>query len=236
MKYSFLLILLFSFEISIANPILKHTQISDTTSPLVSNRNLIKFTPLKIADFSNPAIQIDYELITSPAFSTQLSASYLMPSTLYNNYKDIKGFKIGIEERYYLKKQNPTGIYIAFSTDYLKSKYSAVENFLPKEYYEREEKKYDDIEPKYSDTVTVNKHFLSIAIKGGWQFPVKNNLYFDIYAGLGVRFKEIIFSDKAHPEDVFTNKNFEDVFSFTREEGKRVLPIIPLNISLCYRF
>ena len=198
--------------------------------------NLIKFTPLKMISFFNPSAELSYERINNKRFTTQASASVLLPYSMaefmsIGRSEKYQGFRFGLEQRYFLRKQAPNGAYLAVETEYLRNKYRTIENFAPK----TEPKITEEHSYSYPDSIRVHKQFWGFHFKLGKQF-IKRQFYIDIYAGAGLRVKKMAFFDRINPSDLMINKNHHDITSNFRKEGTVYAPSIPLNFRIGYRF
>jgi hypothetical protein len=110
-------------------------------------------------------------------------ASYLLPSRISDSGNDfkpnIKGYRIAIEEKYYLKKQAPVGSYVSLELNYMKNKYTDILTFGSSRYLFFSP--FDSSNIK--DTLGIKKQTVSVNFKFGHQL-VLNKLSIDLYAGL----------------------------------------------------
>lgn len=204
-------------------------------------KNLLKFTPLKLGGLHNPSLEFAYERVISSAFGTQASASMLLPYSTLNLFAggpsfSNSGFRASAEQRYYIKKQAPIGIYVAFETDHLKNRYQAIEHFTPPA--ERDGNNSGQTlsyDYGYADTITVHKRFWGFHFKFGRQF-IKRGFYVDMFTGAGLRIKKVVFYNRINPADVMTNKNHHDAWSYFRQDGTVYAPAFPVNFRIGYRF
>lgn len=65
------------------------------------HKNQIKFSPVKMIDPINTGIEISYERRTGN-FSTQIATAYLTDIFRVGDFRQLKGFRIGIEKKYFL--------------------------------------------------------------------------------------------------------------------------------------
>ena len=190
-------------------------------------RNIIKFTPLKLVDLSNPSLEFSYERRTSQNFSTQFMASYLLPTQTMNTGEfkrtNVRGYRFAVEERFYFKKSAPFGPYIGLELDYLNSNYVDNRNF-------RFVNSFD------SAPVPVNKQTVSINFKTGYQL-IFDQLALDFYAGLGLRYKNIQPQGNINLDGIGEANNgfFGDLFAYSRP-GERLVLSIPLNFRIGWTF
>jgi len=203
--------------------------------PIVNYSNIFKVTHLKLVSIVSPSFELSYERSTGRSFSTQLMASYLLPMSILdieNNFKpDIKGFRVSIEEKFYLKKSAPKGPYLSFEFDYLNNKYKDIWNFGVKDIYP--DTLYTNT--NYPDTFGIKKQAYSFNLKFGYQWFV-NRLSFDFYAGLGLRYKNVTHFDRINPNDDMELPRHPNIYYFSNLEGKYWTVSIPLNLRLGWTF
>jgi hypothetical protein len=206
-----------------------------TYNPLDKHLNILKITPLKIVGLDFPSIEISYERRTNRNFSTQLMASYLLPNGLsdigYEFKPNIKGFRLSIEEKYYLEKSAPFGPYVSFEFNYLNNQYRDVWNFGIKNIYS--DTSYNNT--NYPDTFGIKKQTYSFNFKLGYQIIVKR-LSFDFYAGLGLRYKDVRHFDRINPNDKMEMPRHPNFYYITNLEGKYWTISIPLNVRIGWTF
>ncbi len=190
-------------------------------------QNIFKTTPLKIVGITNPAIELSYERKTGRSYSTQLMASYLLPMSLLDISSkfnpDIKGYKVGIEEKFYIKKSAPIGTYISAEVSYLNNKYYHNSLFTVQG--------SPDGFKDYDDLFEVRKQNLSFNFKVGHQI-IKKRLSLDFFAGLGLRYKNVKHFGRANPEDELATTRHFNFFEITNREGKYWAISMPLNIKI----
>lgn len=194
-------------------------------------KNIVKFTPLKIFAFENASLEFSYERVTSDYLSTQIMLSWLLPERIMIeniDYKrNIRGYRIAIEERIYFTGTGPKGHYIAFELDHFYKKFNEQGDF----YREIEEDGYyyDDL---YTTLYGVEKRIFNISAKYGYQF-LTEHFSFDLYGGLGVRFREVRHFNKPGGERYYENPL---AWNLKNTEGKGMTIHIPLNFRIGYRF
>jgi len=192
--------------------------------------NILKITPLKTVLLDNSGIEISYEKRMTNCFSTQITADYMFPLSVWdinNDFKpQIKGFQLAIEEKYYLRKSAPLGPYVGFEFNYLQNKY-------------RLESSYGDHSTPdsnwYTDTIRISKKTYSFNFKIGYQYIIKR-FSIDLYAGLGARYKDVVHYNRIKPEDDPELPESPDFFFNANKEGKYWVISIPLNVRLGLTF
>lgn len=193
--------------------------------------NVLKITPLKTIDLVNAAIELSYERKTGANFSTQIMAAYLLPrSGMYFNEDlnpEIKGYRLAIEERYFFKKTAPKGAYVALEGNYLNAKYNEIESFGETGFY------YDST--AYSDSIRIAKQTVSVNFKIGYQFIYKR-VSFDIYAGIGLRYKDVRHLDRINPDDKMLTTRHRNIYYYHNIDGQFLTISMPINLRVGWAF
>src|SRR5690606_35902008 len=80
--------------------------------PTMPYNNIVKLTPFRLVGLLNPGIELSYERAFHRT-STQITGTYLLSRNLYERnlpiHPQIKGFQVGIEERFYWAEFGPRG-------------------------------------------------------------------------------------------------------------------------------
>lgn len=204
-------------------------------SAMSKYNNIIKFTPLKLTGLVNPALEISYERKTGDYFSTQIMGSYLLPESVLdpvNGFNpNIKGYRLAVEERFYLNKSAPFGPYVGLELNYMKNRYKDIWNFGVKDIFS--DTAYNNT--NYPDTFGIRKQTFSINLKFGYQLFVKR-FSFDFYAGLGLRYKDVRYFDRKNPDDEMEMPRHPNIFYISNLPGKYWTISIPLNFRIGWTF
>lgn len=195
----------------------------------------LKFTPLSIVGIPFPAVELSYEQLSTNRFASQITASYLLPSGARDRGSSInanyKGFSLGFEERWYYQKRKAFGSYVAAELHYLKALYTEVGHF------EMANAQIDSIyiRTSYADTVSANRQTFTLNLKWGIQF---NNgpVVVDIYAGIGLRYRDVRFYNQINPDDVLVKPRHPNLFYQLTRKGQYWTVNIPINVRLGYAF
>jgi len=192
----------------------------------LKNKYIVKFSPLKAMDISNPGIEFTVEHQTSDNFSTQVMASWLFTRNMWNFhnsfYQNIQGSRFAIEEKYYFKHSAPMGPYLSAEANYL--------NKMDLSYNHHE---YNDSNPNassYIDTIAMHKQTLSLNLKIGYQYYFMKRLAVDFYIGLGVRYKDVNYYAGSNP-----NK-WAFLFDWNDPAGKFWLVNMPMGFRIGWAF
>lgn len=197
--------------------------------------NNLKFTPLKIFGLINPSIEICYERMTGYIFSTQIMASYLLPSSiihLNNDFKqDIKGIRVSLEEKLFLNNSESLRQYIGFEFDLLSNQYKDIWSFGMKQPNKDTTKNFTN----YLDTFRIIKKTYSLNLKLGCQIIVKR-ITFDFFAGLGLKYKDVSHFDRLNYLDEMELPRHPNIYYISNSEGKYWTLSIPLNVRIGWVF
>ena len=181
-------IIIFSFSISATG------QIRDTVF-----KNQIKLSVFRIADPSNPGIELNYERSHSRKFSSELTIAYMDNIVRSGNY--FEGFRVGFEEKRFLKTRiQDTRVYLSSQLVYNNSSLKHVDNYG-----------YDSSTRTYINApFRIQKQTISVNVKIGIEFFL-GHFVLDYYTGLGVKYREIKHIDRKYPfpESRGWNFNFE---------------------------
>lgn len=202
--------------------------------------NILKFTVLKPLSPINSGVELSYEKRINQSFTAELSSTYLFGKNSINYTQvdpNIKGFRVGLEGRHYLKRSAPKGVYLGLAYQFLKNSYQSVESYENSDSTISESNSVGFYKPAiYSDTVKVNKMTHAINFKLGYQF-VKNRFSADVYLGLGIKIKNISHSDKRSPNNnITTRSGLHDISYVTNRPGNYVDVSFPLNIKVGWLF
>lgn len=199
-------------------------------------KNQLKFSPVKIFDPINPGIEISYERRTG-SFSTQIAAAYLTDVFHIGDFRKLKGFRVGLEEKYFLncptkkmfqqkKYHQPYfSIDVAYSTiDY---KFEAM--------FGTEIMEDEPLSNEYLDVFGVKKEKIVLNFKYGLQKQYKN-FVFDLSFGIGLKYKNVVHYDRDVPTDKMENSRHPNVFDSSNNEMKGFTINIPANVRIGYVF
>jgi hypothetical protein len=187
-------------------------------------KNSFKITPMKLLGRINPGIELAYERKTSNYFSTTVFGSYLI-SPLFG-YNRSHGYKIGVEEKFYLAQSAMQGPYLSLLVDYFTKKHEKIAIF--------NNLSIIDSIPNYRDTINIHQSIASLCVKLGYQYIYKQ-LAVDVYIGAGVQYRDIKYTDQLNPnhkEDRFPMFSFYPPVS----PGIRWWVRLPINIRVGWAF
>jgi hypothetical protein len=171
-------------------------------SATAKRKNIIKFAPFRIVALSNPGVELSYERKTGKQFSTELMATWLLPSNILETGSinpDARGYRLGVEEKFYLNKSTPLGPYLGLGLKHLHTHYNEIASFGPEGINSR-----DSNLESYSDSILINKRTTDFNFIFGYQ-DIANRISFDFYCGLGIRYKNVIHENRVNPDDVMVS-------------------------------
>jgi hypothetical protein len=193
------------------------------------------FTPLKLIGEFNPSIELSYSRKTFKRLSTQLTAAYLFPVGLIdmgNDFKpEIKGYSVGIEEKFYFKELAPHGPYFSVNFNYLNKQYKDIWDFGVEDIYSDTTYNFTN----YTDTFGIKNKTYSFNFKLGYQVIVRR-ISFDFYMGLGVKFKNVTHFDRINPDDKMEMPRHPNINYNANREGKYWRGSMPLNLRIGWTF
>lgn len=187
-------------------------------------RNILKLTPLRSINLVNPSVELSYERNTSESLSTQVSISYLL--SYYE--RNLKGFKVGLEEKYYFKKTAPMDSYFSFEVNYLNNSQHRILGFYSGEDY-YDESKY------YADSCVIRKQIFNFNLKYGNQIIYKH-FVFDVCFGIGLRYRNVRHFDRLNPNDKMQPPEYMDFTNVLYNQRKNFRINLPLNLRIGYSF
>ena len=188
-------------------------------------QNQVKLSPFRFADPLHSGIELGYERLHG-YFSTQLSAGYLFTTTFNQAYKNYKGFRIGVEEKFFLRyRQNR---YLSFEAIHQQNSFNNVELFVhdsttTSRYFQ------------YTDSVTVDRKALICNFKLGRQLFIKKFVK-DFSFGLGFRIRSVTHEGKIFRGDKLLAPRHPNIHYGANSEKKDVAVNIPFNIRIGFRF
>ncbi len=198
-------------------------------STVLGKAYILKFTPLRLVSLSNPAIEIALEKSMGQRFSTQVMASYLIPSLFDYAVQDWKnstsGFRFSLEEKLFFKKSSPRGAYLAVELNYLNTRYNEISSFTNGLEYS------DSMRTSYLDRYRVYKQTLSINLKYGYQM-IKGPWTLDAYVGIGPRYKSVAHFDRIIPEDELERPRHPNFYYYSNVSGDFWTVSLTANIKL----
>jgi hypothetical protein len=198
-------------------------------------KNAIKFAPLKPFHFSYSQIEFGYERMMGMRFVTEISTGIILPKVFMKQSEVLepknKGFTFSIEERFFLTPPKRRRVYLAFEFNYRKINSEHTASFGT------EKPIYDSIglTLNYLDTFQLKKQLFNYSVKFGFQFTF-DRVFFDMYAGIGLRYRQGRHSDRMHPFDELENSRHPTYDYSYLKEGFYFLPNVVANIRIGYRF
>jgi hypothetical protein len=200
-------------------------------SVTAKRNNIIKFTPFRIFAFSNPGVELSYERKTGSHFSTELMATYLLPTNiLANEDLNARGYRFGAEEKFYLNNQAPVGPYLGFGINHLNTHYNIIENFGPEGINSPHNNPLN-----YSDSISIYKRTTDFNFTFGYQ-DLAGRVTFDYYIGIGIRNRNVIHGNRINPDDVMVSPIDLNFNYLNNVEGKNTTAIFLLGVKVGWLF
>ena len=195
---------------------------------------IFKLAPLSVLNSLNPGLELGLELKGRNNFSSQYSASYLLPYYIINDETDYgpyirekqSGYAVSFEEKYYFTRPAPNGPYVSLEGRFLSKEYEDVSRFGPSK------------SSSYMDTFQVARQAISVNAKIGYQ-KIINQFVIDAYLGMGVTFNSVENYDRKNPDDKLTYFNYVEYFKFSdfdMVEGVYRTISLPINVKIGWTF
>lgn len=197
--------------------------------------NILKIAPFKTLIWVNAGIELSYERRTGRNFGTQAAVSYLLPTSILGIGDDFKhhmnGFLIALEEKFYFKPSVLSDPYLGIEFSYLNNRYHDIWSFGIADTYSDTAYQFT----YYTDTFGIKKQTYSLNLKLGLQITI-NRLVFDLYAGMGLKYKDVRHFDRINPEDEMELPRHPNVWYITNKEGRYWALNIPLSVKIGWCF
>lgn len=190
--------------------------------------NQIKFTPLKLIGWVNPGVEFSYERMYKSRWSSQLTGTYLFPRPALDIMEakvdpDKKGFRVAVEQKYYLRKLGHKGTYVAAEADYMYSRNMAAMNFG------------SSAQQSYKDTFELTKNNICLNLKFGYYTSFKR-IVIDFFGGIGLQYRNAAHSGRINPQDKFSPGSLFSFPTAYNRDGRSWNVNFPLNLRIGYLF
>ena len=187
-------------------------------------RLLVKVSPLAAIDAVGfPAISGGVELHLAPRLSlyNEIGIRYrkAWSERADTNFVAASGYKLKTEFRYYFKEGDHIrynrfhGHYMGMNWFYINHKYNSVIEYNPKDYYSSS---------SLRDNYGVTKSVWGFNLLWGWQDDIGKRFMFEVYEGIGARFRNITTVNKQFVYDHDEIAEAYDVNSLFRERSARL--------------
>jgi len=200
---------------------------------------ILGITPLKIVDASNPAFEITGEKKLSASLTGNVMFGYLLPGNkAIGSGNEVapktKGITAGLVAKWFPYHSAPQGFYTALGFDYLRNSYHAAAGFN----HTTPDSANTQVPYNYTDTFMIHKKTYTVNMIIGYQRIFKR-FSLDVYGGLGVRFKNVVYTGKKFPGDNWNyfRNGFGINYSYLKNrQGKYNALSVPLNIRIGWTF
>ncbi len=199
---------------------------------------IVSLTPEKVISAVNPVIEVGGEKKLNSSFSAAAMFGYLLPGNYSSKTQDdlapnTKGISAGLEAKWFIHRSAPQGFYTGLGFNYLNNRYRASASFT-----HATDTNAMPMFLDYVDTFGIHKQTYSINLLIGYQ-RIYKRLSFDVYGGLGLRFKNVQHLGRKYPGDYFApGENFEfvDAAYLNNRPGKYAVLNVPLNFRIGWTF
>lgn len=194
--------------------------------------NQIKLSPVGVITGVR-GLQVSYERQFAGKFSSQVFASWLFDPLAHSHYAtwdNLKGFALGVEQKYFFKSRKLCKHYISVDLDVLTCHFQRTAAF--KYLAQADSVSFVD---DYTDTIGIQRKTATLSLRYGVQVYI-NRFVLDLYVGLGCRYRSVTHTDKLR-EDVVLWKPLEPNLSYALTvEGKYYTFNVPVGLKIGYRF
>lgn len=199
----------------------------------LKNKQVLKFKPILAISGNGPGMEFFYERKTARAFSTEISFGWYLDhlNVSIPLLRERKGYKVGIEQKFYPGRLAPLGEYYAFEIHFFNQKYYSIDEFG----LEFPEKDTSMVQTSYVDTFGINRKKLVFNLKFGKKFNWKN-FELDIFCGLGLAYRSVVHFDRLVPGDFMQGPRHPNITFATNSEGKFWLINFPLGVKFGWCF
>ncbi len=193
-------------------------------------KNQIQFSPLRVIDLVNPGFEVSYERFFSSNYSTQLSLAYMADPFHITPFNKVKGYRIGLEEKYFIKKKTKARNYISTDFIFYHVNFNNITQGI-KMLADSSEEVYNNINHLVKYTATIN-------VKYGMETFLNNHLILDVSFGLGVRYFNVKSLSQPDPDffEPVRKTVFIDLYELASTPDHYFTINIPFNIKIGYRF
>lgn len=173
------------------------------------NKNQLKLEMMRLINPVNPGVELAYEHDYYHGFlGTQISATYVYSIKDMTVYDKLRGFRIGIEQKWFYSNpkyfKRTARPYVSILYQYQNSKFNASSFFLDSTLTDP---LFSDGKPGYIDTFNGTKTFHAFNVTYGVQF-VKQHFVFEFNAGIGGKTKVIRHYNRINPSsELYTGRH-----------------------------
>jgi hypothetical protein len=168
---------------------------------------------LQNVDVSHPRANIGIEKDFKGNQSLSFGLGVYYRNWMYN--ESTNGINLGLE----YKRFTSDKLYFSLGFNAGKLKYNTTGSF-----------KYGDMDSIYSESIKIDKIVSDFYLKVGFRKDLSQHFYFDSFAGLGVRFKETVHSERTKPNDKFQRGFY--LVDILDNPGQFFYPILKLGIVI----
>ncbi len=201
--------------------------------PALVKKNQVKFSPYKLINEINPGFEISFQRMHTLHLSTQIAAAYLGDYFQSTHYTNLKGYRICLEEKYYLNRRGHYYPYASMSFIHQSSSYNCLNLFGP------ENLKWNDSlyrQNTYTDSITIHKQITSLNLLFGFEFK-SNHLVVDCASGLGLAYRSVAHQNRINQDDQMINPSHElNIYYLSDLSRKGIILNVPLNLKIGYLF
>jgi hypothetical protein len=196
-----------------------------SSAPQQEGVHILKGAPLRLFNFLQPSLELSYEMRHNKTLATQLTAAIMYP----------KGYRLALEEKFYLKKTAPFGTYVSLGVDFHQNQFKRVNKYIDSDLWADTLRTWvapDSV--MYEDSVTVQRKVFSANLKLGYQGG-KGHFVYDVYVGVGYRYRDVVHWDRINPLDKELSYRHPNIY-MTMDEGRFSTPNVTMGFRIGYVF
>lgn len=190
-------------------------------------KHQVKISPFRLLDPVHSGIEIGYERKHSPRYSTQFSATFFMRSIYNRAYENYKGYRLGVEEKYFFTNRTRK-IYLSAEAVYQKNSFHTMVGFI-------HDSTITSPSFRYTDSVKIKRRAVIFNIRTGRQFMIRQ-LVTDVSIGIGVRFRKVIYEGKINPDDEPIGSRHPNIHYEANREKNDAAFNLPINLRIGFMF
>ncbi|MFY0594385.1 hypothetical protein [Roseivirga sp.] len=152
---------------------------------LLERTNIISISPLTLIGGVNPGIELSYQRLIKDKFAVQVLINKFIDKD--NEFsRSPEGFRLQLEGKQYFRNQQKTRFYSSINLSYLRKNHEVI---FDVEVDTDDNNSFD--ENFFTQQLEVEKRFISLTPRIGFEHYLSKRLVLDAFFGIGVRYRDI---------------------------------------------
>lgn len=194
-------------------------------------KNQIRWSAFRMLDPINPGLEIGYERMFKGKYSTQLSYAIMRDYAKVSKYKDFDGIRLSLEQKFFYEIRENLLYFHAVEFVYSHNTFKYEVSYIKRDSYA-----HTSDPDSYLDIYTLDKWKYILNYKTGFQKSL-NHFMFEMTAGLGLKYRTIIHSDKNEIRSMYRESIVKLLFGNPpTDEGEILTWSLPINVKFAYLF